>query len=411
MSHSYAICGAVLIDGNGGSPLQNSTVLVKNDRIVAVGTDLPIPEGTKVIYAAGKTLMPGLIDAHVHYCMGDYDLCIPGKPGALGLYEHHALRALKSFRYADNTLKAGFTTVRDAGDLYENTIQLKKAIDMGIVTGPRIISCNQFLGTTGGHADYFLSWVKRTDYPSNVCDGKEEVLKTVRRQIQNGADWIKFFANGGISDPHNKQEFNDEEIAIIVEEAHAKQKKVFAHCMWEQGTLAAVKGGIDSVEHGARLTEEIVDEMVKRGTWLVPTLCVLDASANLGGDYGVPEWYSKRAAWFYDSNLESLKMAREKGVKIGFGSDSGFNAQKHGMNGREFIQYAKAGFTPMETIVCATRKNAEMLGLLDELGTVETGKIADLILVNGDPLADVSIMADVDKIAMVMHNGAICKQL
>ena len=239
----------------------------------------------------------------------------------------------------------------------------------------------------------------------------DEILKTVRRHIKMGADWIKFFATGGISDPHDKQEFNDEEIAVIVNEAHAKQKKVFAHCMWEQGTLAAVKGGIDSVEHGSRLTEEIVDEMAKRGTWLVPTLCVLDASANLGAAYGVPEWYSKKAAWFYESNLEGLKLAREKGVKIAFGSDSGFNAQKHGMNAREFEQYVKAGFTPMEAIVCATRNNAEMLGLLDQIGTVEEGKEADLILVDGDPLADVRILQEVDRITLVMHSGEIYKQL
>jgi len=411
MKEFYAICGATLIDGNGGEPLLNSTVLVKDGKITAVGADLPVPDGAKVIDAKGKTLLPGFIDAHMHFFLGDYDLCIPGVPGAAGLYEHHSLRVLKSAWYAKNTLDAGFTTVRDAGDLYENTTQLKKGIDMGLVPGPRIVPSNQFLSTTGGHDDFYTSWVERTDYPNNVCDGKEEVLKAVRRQIKAGAEWVKFFATGGISDPHDKQEFNDEEIATIVNEAHAKQKKVFAHCMWEQGTLAAVKGGIDSVEHGSRLTEEIVDEMVKRGTWLVPTLCVLDASANLGAAYGVPEWYSKKAAWFYESNLAGLKLAREKGVKIAFGSDSGFNAQKHGMNAREFEQYVKAGFTPMEAIVCATRNNAEMLGLLDQIGTIEEGKEADLILVNGDPLADVTILQEVDRITLVMRSGEIYKQL
>lgn len=412
MSNVYAICGATLIDGNGGEPILNSTVVISGNKIKSVGTDIPIPAESTVIDGTGKTLMPGLIDAHTHLCMGDYDLVIPGKSGIiLGFEDALAMRTMKSFSYATRTLHAGFTTIRDAGDLYENTIQLKKAIDMGIVTGPRIVSCNQFLGATGGHADYYSYWQKRTDSVTNVCNGKEETLLAVRRQIKAGADWIKFFATGGISDPYDKQEFNDEEIATIVNEAHAKQKKVFAHCMWEKGTLAAVKGGIDSVEHGSRMTDEIFDEMAARGTWYVPTLCVLDASANLGASFGIPQWYSERAQWFYDSNLEGVKEARERGIKIAFGSDSGFNAQKHGMNSREFVQYVKAGFSPMEAIVCATHNNAEMLGLLDQIGTIEEGKLADLILVDGDPLADISILQDVDRITTVMRDGMICKQI
>ena len=411
MLKNYAICGAVLIDGNGGEPVANSTVLVRDGRIAEIGVNLPIPADMTVIDAKGKTLLPGFIDAHLHLCMGDKDLSIPGSGLPLGLADHAGLRVLKSYDYALKNLNAGFTTLRDAGDYTDNTMQVKKAIDQGIVHGPRIISSNMFLSTTGGHNDLYPWFLQRTDNPKNNCDGPVEVLKAVRYQIHRGAEWVKFFATGGIMDPHLKQEFNDEEIAIIVRETHARQKKVFAHCMWEQGTLAAVRAGIDSVEHGARLTEEIIDEMVKRGTWYVPTLCVLDASATMGRDYGLSEYYCGRAKWFYDSNLEGVKMAKERGVKIAFGSDSGFNAQKHGTNGREFIQYVKAGFTPMEAIVCATRNNAEMLDLLDEIGTVETGKLADLVLVDGDPLADISILANADNITMVMRSGVIYKQL
>ena len=411
MTHSYAICGATLIDGNGGTPLLNSTVLVEGEQIVAVGTDLPIPEDAVVIDAKGKTLMPGLIDAHVHLYMGDHDLCIPGAGLPVGLADHPAMRVLKSFEYATHTLMAGFTTIRDAGDISDTTVQLKKAINQGIVPGPRIIASNQHMSITGGHLDPYPVWLNRTDHRTNTCDGPAEVLKSVRHQIRSGADWIKFFATGGISDPHDKQEFNDEEIAVIVNEAHTKQKKVFAHCMWEQGPLAAVKGGIDSVEHGSRLTDEIIDEMLARGTWLVPTLCVLDASATLGPAYGVPDWYCKKAKWFYDSNKIWLQEAHKRGVKIAFGSDSGFNAQKHGLNAREFVEYVNAGFTPMETIVCATRNNAEMLDLLDQIGTIEAGKLADLILVDGDPLEDVSILLDVNRISLVMRSGNIHKQI
>ena len=165
MKEFYAICGATLIDGNGGEPLLNSTVLVKDGKITAVGADLPVPDGAKVIDAKGKTLLPGFIDAHTHLCMGYYDLIIPGKSGVMfGLEDAPAMRVMKSLRYAAETLEAGFTTVRDAGDLYENMVQIKKAIDLGIVTGPRIIAANQFLGATGGHADYLASWQKRTDW-------------------------------------------------------------------------------------------------------------------------------------------------------------------------------------------------------------------------------------------------------
>ena len=411
MLKNYAICGAVLIDGNGGEPVANSTVLVRDGRIAEVGVNLPVPEDMTVIDAKGKTLLPGFIDAHLHLCMGEHDLVVPGSGLPLGLADHAGLRVMKSYQYALKNLNAGFTTLRDAGDFTDNTMQVKKAIDQGLVGGPRIISCNMFLSTTGGHNDPYPSWLQRTDNPKFNCDGPIEVLKSVRYQIRMGAEWVKFFATGGIMDPHLKQEFNDEEIAIIVGEAHRRERKVFAHCMWEQGTLAAVRGGVDSVEHGARLNEEIIDEMVKRGTWYVPTLCVLNASATMGKDYGLTEYYSNRAQWFYDSNLESVKLAKARGVKIAFGSDSGFNAQKHGTNGREFIHYAKAGFTPMETIVCATRNNAEMLDMLDEIGTVEAGKQADLVLVDGDPLADISILANVDKITMVMRGGVIYKQL
>ena len=411
MDTLYAIRGATLIDGNGGIPIPNSTVIVDGGYIQAVGADLPAPKNAKIIDASGKTLLPGLIDAHVHLYMGEHDVCIPGAGLPLGLADHPCMRVLKSLEYATHTLMAGFTTVRDAGDLADNTIQLRNAINQGIVSGPRIISCNQHLSITGGHLAPYPAWLNRTDHINNACDGPEGVLKAVRHQIRMGADWIKFFATGGISDTHDTQEFNDEEIAVIVGEAHSKHKKVFAHCMYEEGTLAAVKGGIDSVEHGARLNEEIVQEMLDRGTWLVPTLCVLDASATLGPAYGIPDWYCKKAKWFYDCNKASLQLAHQAGIKIGFGSDSGFNAQKHGMNAREFVQYVNAGFTPMEAIVCATKKNAELLSLQDQIGTIEPGKCADLILVDSNPLEDISVLLDTDRISLVMRSGVIYKQL
>ena len=410
MQHSkYAILGATLIDGNDAEPVQNSLVLVEDDRIRAVGTmnTLSVPDGFSIINGEGMTLMPGLIDAHVHLYMGEHDICIPGSGMPLGLADHPCLRVLKSYEYAQHTIQAGFTTIRDAGDLADNVIQLRNAINQGIVHGPRIISSNQHLSITGGPLAPYPAWLNRTDHINNACDGKEGVLKAVRHQIRMGADWIKFFATGGISDTHDTQEFNDEEIAVIVGEAHCKHKKVFAHCMYEEGTMAAVRGGIDSVEHGARLTEEICDEMIARRTWLVPTLCVLDASATLGPAFGIPDWYCKKAGWFYDCNFKSLQLAREKGVRIAFGSDSGFDAQKHGMNGREFIQYVKVGFSPMEAIVCATKRNSELLGLADRIGTVEPGKQADLILVGGDPLSDISILKDSEHISMVMHDGKL----
>jgi len=412
MSQKYAIQGALLIDGNGNEPVSRSLVLVDGERITAVGKVdcLSVPRGYSVIDASAKCLLPGLIDAHVHLYMGDHDLCIPGSGLPLGLADHPCMRVLKSFQYATNTLNAGFTTLRDTGDLADNTIQLREAINQGIVSGPRIIACNQHLSATGGHLAPYPVWLSRSDHVSNVCDGPEGVLRATRHQIRMGADWIKFFATGGISNPHNTQEFSDEEIAVIVNEAHRKNKKVCAHCMYEEGTLAAVKGGIDSVEHGARLNEEIVDAMLERGTWLIPTLCVLDASATMGPDYGMPDWYCSRAKWFYDHNLVSLRLARERGVNIGFGSDSGFNAQKHGRNAREFNQYMHAGFTPMEAIVCATRKNAQMLGLIDQLGTVEPGKLADLILVDANPLENIALLEQTDLISLVMRSGVIYKQ-
>jgi imidazolonepropionase-like amidohydrolase len=412
MDNKYAIVGALLIDGRGGEPLKDSLVLVEDGKLRKVTTqkDGEIPAGYQIVNGKGKSLLPGFIDSHLHLIYGESDTQAPQTNLIPGLTDHPVVKILRSYTYAMRTIKMGFTTVRDAGAMNELIIQLRNAINQGIVEGPRIICCNQHLSITGGHADYYPSWITRTDEVTNVCDGAEEVLHAVRRQIKQKADWIKIFASGGISDAFNEQEFSDEEMAVIVREAHSKGKYVCAHTMHIPGTLAAVKAGIDSVEHGTRLNEEIVDIMVKKGIYLVPTLYVAWGVAAKGETFGLPKSYVDIAAKIFEFAKQSFRLAYKKGVKIALGTDCGFNMVTHGSNAKEFELMVEMGMTPMEAIQAGTSAAAEMLRMSDQIGTVEEGKLADLVLVDGNPLNKIEILQQEQSILMVMKEGKLFKE-
>jgi imidazolonepropionase-like amidohydrolase len=406
---TIALTGGTLIDGSGADPLNNTVILISGGKVKKVGRidAVKLPKGCLVVDVTGQTVMPGMMDLHVHLNMGELDVVIPSVGLHAGLADPWPLRGLKAFAYARRTLEAGFTTLRDVGDMGNVAVSVRNAIDSGIVEGPRVISCGQFLTTTGGHVDLMPLWLRRTDEVTNVADGVDGVVQAVRRQWKMKNDWVKFYATGGLMDPEDKQEFTDEEMVALVGEAHSRDMLACAHCMYAKGTLAALKAGLDSVEHGTDLTEEIVDLMVKNGTYLVPTLTAPDVIVTKGLEFGMPRWYIDRMQPHLDSQIRSFKMALQKGVKIATGTDAGFNAILHGANASELQYLVRHGMTPMQAIVAATSSSAALLRKQDELGTIEPGKLADIIVVDGDPLVDIAILQDKAKITLVMKEGSI----
>ena len=407
---TIAILGGALIDGSGTDPVNNTAILISGGKVKRVGRKdvVKLPTRCQVLDVTGQTVMPGMMDVHVHLILGEQDIAIPSVGLAFGLADPWPLRGIKALAYARRALEAGFTTLRDVGDMGHVAVSVRNAINSGIVEGPRVISSGQFLTTTGGHVDLMPLWLRRTDEVSNVADGVDGVVQAVRRQWKMKTDWVKFYATGGLMDPEDKQEFSDEEMRALVHEAHSKNMPVCAHCMYAKGTLAALRAGIDSVEHGTDLTEEIVDLMVERGTYLVPTLTAPDVIVNKGLEFGMPQWYVERMKSHLESQLRSFKLALEMGAKIAVGTDAGFNAILHGTSATELAYLVRRGMTPMEAIVAATSTSAALLGKQDYLGTIEPAKLADIVVVDGDPLSDIEILQDKSKITLVMKEGVIC---
>jgi imidazolonepropionase-like amidohydrolase len=406
---SYALVGGTLFDGTGTDSRENFVIIVTGNLIEAVGQkdQVEVPQGCEVIDVSGKTVMPGMMDLHVHLALGSTDVMVPHGSLSPLLDKPMTLIGIKGFARARRTLEMGFTTLRDAGDVGYLSVALRDAINMGMVEGPRIVASGQFLSTTSGHADFMPLWLLRTDDETNVADGIAGVLKAVRRQVKMKTDWVKFFATGGIMDPEDKQEFNDDELRVLVDTAHDKEKWVCAHCMHPQGTLAAVKAGIDTVEHGSHVTEEIVDLMLKKGTYLIPTIYAPFANVNQGEKFGLPKIYMDKCRPIVDLHIKSFQMALKAGIKIAMGTDAGYTPCPHGTNAFELELLVKYGMSPMEAIQSATKNAASALRLDDKLGTIEKGKLADIIVVEGDPLKDIGLLQKKEKIKLVMKEGTI----
>jgi imidazolonepropionase-like amidohydrolase len=404
---AIALTGGILIDGCGGEPLKDSMVFINGKTIEEIGRKDKVrpPDGYKVIDVSGKTVMPGLIDLHVHLSWGENDL-IRWPWGVIPplLDKPMTMVGIKGFARARKTLEMGFTTLRDVGDVGCLSVALRDAINTGIVEGPRILSSGQYLATTAGHGNSMPPWLTRNDVMTNVADGVEGVLKAVRQQIKMKTDWVKFCATSSFTDMD--QQFNDEEVRTLIGEAHEKGKRVAAHCVRAKGTLAAVKEGVDTVEHGSELTEEIINLMLRNGTYLVPTLSAVWSVLNRGKDFGYTESELKSIRPILEGHYKSFQMALDAGIRIGFGTDAGFTVP-HGENALEFEMMCEYGMTPMKAILTATRDAASVLRLEDRLGTLEKGKWADLIVIDGNPLENIKILQDKAKISLVMKEGFI----
>ena len=405
---TLAITGVRLIDGTGGDPIERATVIVEGERIDTVGaaSKVKIPKDAAVIDAEGMTLLPGLIDCHVHlFGQWGYDLL-------RGLMTPPSLSLLYAVPNARVTVEAGITTVRDAGGAPAG---VKMAIERGLFPGPRMLVSVSFLSQTGGHGDNVLPCCidlgdnKLPDVPSGVVDGEEAMRHKVREILRAGADWIKLCTSGGVlssADSPKHAQFTVAEIATAVYEAGAQGKRCLAHAQSTQGIKNALEAGVASIEHGIFLDDEAIDLMLKRGVYLVPTLVapqdVIDLAASRPGL--LPDYAVNKAREVMISHSESFRRAVEAGVKVAMGTDTGVGP--HGGNARELGLMVANGMTPMQAIVASTQTAAELLRLDDRLGTVAAGKLADLLLVEGNPLEEIGIVADAERIGLVLKGGA-----
>ena len=409
---AYVVHNGTLIDGNGGEPLRDAAILVEGNRIHAVGPaaslTLPDSEITR-IDAGGGYILPGFIDAHVHLMIEGFDIpAMLATPFSLNFY--------KAIDHMRRTLDAGVTTVRDAGG---TDAGVKAAVERGIVPGPRMQISIGALTITGGHGD---GWMPSGNefhlfqpYPGNPdgrCDGPEDVRKKVREMLRAGAEVIKVHATGGVLSPTDHPEFTQfspEELGIIVREAaYRRGVKVMAHAQGAEGIKNAVRAGIHSIEHGIYLDDEAIALMLERGTYLVPTLVapvgVLEGAREHGA---MPEYGIRKARESIEAHRQSITRAHEAGVKIAMGTDAA--VVPHGTNLRELGLMCEAGLTPMESIVASTRVAAACLGWADRVGTLEAGKLADIVVSRVDPLTDIHALADTSNIVVVMKDGKVVK--
>jgi imidazolonepropionase-like amidohydrolase len=402
-----AIVHARLIDGTGADPVPDSTVIIEDDRVARVGRAIEPPRDAEVIDAGGRTLMPGMIDAHVH-------LYGPTAPLQERLQNPPSLDLFITAQNARRTLDSGFTSVRDAGGA---PLGLKLAIERGLIPGPRLQISVVALSQTGGHMDHTMaSGVNVGDnaaggygpeWPHCVVDGPDEVRKAVREIIRAGADFIKLCATGGVMSPTDEPthtQFSPEEIAVMVQEAAAAGKTCMAHAHGAAGIKNAVRAGVESIEHGSYLDDEAIAEMKRRRTFLVPTLSPpvwLLRYAERSPESLLPQTVRKTKETV-EIRRHSFEEAVRAGVRIAMGTDTGIGP--HGRNAEELALMVECGMTPMQAIVAATKTAAECAHLPDA-GTVEPGKLADVLLVDGDPTDDIAVLADRSKLALIMKGG------
>ncbi|WP_158514906.1 metal-dependent hydrolase family protein [Gemmatimonas phototrophica] len=391
-----------LIDGTGGAVLSPAMVRIERERITAVGTSLPVPSGAQLIDLGNATLLPGLIDLHTHLT-GDER--VHWEDGLLKTTP--AYDALWGARNARITLLAGFTTCRDMGPTWPFVdVALRNAIDEGLVVGPRLLVAGNYVSSTGGAGDarQFSPYVE-VPMVRNLADGPDEVTKAVRTNLKQGANHIKILATGavlskGISP--GAQQYSDAEIQAAVTEARRWGRPAAAHAHGADGIKAAIRAGVRTVDHGSYLDDEAIAllKATNRATFYVPTLYT--SAAIDRPDSPVPESERVRSRQVSAIKDAGFRRALAAGIPIGFGTDA--MVIPHGQNAREFGERVRLGESPMAAIVSATALNAEILGLQDQLGTLRPGKLADLIAVPGDPLADITAL---ERVRFVMKGGVI----
>jgi len=403
-AHLVVLKAAHLFDAVSGRLTDGAMIVVSGGKIQAVGAGAAMPAGAEVIDLGDATLMPGLIDSHVHMDGEGQDNWY------LGFYQDimrfPAERALYGAKYAKDTLEAGFTTVRDLGSHDYVSLGLRNAINAGAIPGPRMLIANYAIGSTGGHAD-------QAPYPSQlippagpiqgVCNSPDECRAAVRYQMKYGADVIKFMPSGGVlslTDPVDVPELTQAEMDAIVSEAHTWHRKVAAHCHGDQAAKMAIKAGVDSIEHGTFLQDDTLQLMKEKHVYLVPTLF---AGAWVGEKADTfPPAIRAKALAASAAMQQMFQRAVRIGVPVAFGTDSA--VEPHGLDAREFALMTKNGMSPADALMAATASASRLLGIDAVTGTIEAGKDADIVALPGNPLEDIRAT---EHPRFVMKQGAV----
>jgi len=402
-----------LIDGTGAIPKANMELVIEGNRIVDVKPSNVLThevENAKVYNYPDLVAMPGIIDCHDHLAHLGLDL-------NQRMNTPPSLAVLQAGKWVTQTLMNGITSVRDAGGL---DLGVKMAVEQGIIPGPRLFISLVIISQTGGHGDLTQPCGLSEDFPTlpgvpdGIADGVEGVRRKVRDVIRWGADCIKVATTGGVGSPRGGPtigQFTLEELNAIVDEAHRAKKPVLVHAHGGEGLRMCIEAGVDSIEHGAYATDADLKLMAERGIWLVPTLSVSYRMLELmeHDPRSLPAYTSERLPAIAEARRKSFKRAVELGVPIAMGTDAG--ALGHGRNTEELVYMVKSGMTPMQAIIASTKMAARLLGMGDQLGTLEPGRLADIVLLDGDPLADISVVANPDRLAMVMKDGVTYKSL
>ncbi len=404
-----AIRAGTLIDGTGAAPIHNAVILIEGERIKAIGANLAVPPGARIIDLSSATVMPGWIDAHTHLTSPTI-----GQPGwdADEVKNTPAHIALRAAGHAREVLESGFTTVRDVGGFWRDDIALRDAINRGWVVGPRIQASGYALSISGGHCDETSGYVQGTfGHEFGVMEGMansvDQVREAVRLQVKYGSDVIKICATGGVmswADSVGNQQFTEEEMKAAVETARMLERRVAAHAHGTAGIKAAIRAGVTSIEHGSLMDDEGIALMKEHGTYFVSTIFAGDAVARMAKAGKLPPFLAAKALAVGPRIAISVGRAFKAGVKIVFGTDNIFDPFAD--DWREFQLLVGAGLTPMDAIVAATKTASECLGWEKDIGTLTPGKYADVVAVEGDPLADITRMKSV---RFVMKAGVVVK--
>ena len=400
-----AIHAGKVLDVRTGNYSADQIIWIEGDRIRAIGKPSEIssqlPPGTKTIDLSNATVLPGLIDCHTHLTMTPYD------SGPAGLHASYPRQALTGARNARVTLEAGFTTVRNLGASGYSDVALRDAIKAGDVPGPRMLVSGPPLGITGGHADQNFLAPQYHWSDDGVADGVDGVTLKVREDIKYGADVIKFMATGGVlseGDSPALAQYSPEEMKAIVDTAHGLGRKVAAHAHGAIGIKYAVLAGVDSIEHGSYINDEDIQLMKQHGTYLVPTVFLEDWLIENVKVLGLTPNMIEKAETVLPIAQQNLSHAFKSGVKVAFGTDAA--VYPHGLNAHEFGKMVSMGMTPLQSIQAATVNAADLIGWSDRVGTLEQGRFADIVAVQGDPLTDVRVL---ENVRFVMKGGEVIK--
>jgi len=395
-----AVHAGRLIDVRTGRVATNTYILIAKDRILRLSD--AAPAGLPIVDLSRYTVVPGLIDSHAHVLGNPKD-----QSSASGLRMSSAQKTLWGVHSLQIWLDHGFTALRDAGesDLGYGQLALRDSIEKGLIRGPRMVSAGNFVSVNGGHGDAdVLAPDEELPRRPNISDTVDDVSRAVRRDIKYGADWIKLMATGGVMDPisdYRVEELSEEQMAKAVEVAHRAGKKVMAHAEGAEGIKAAVRAGVDSIEHGTVMDEEGARLMEQHGTWLVPTLFCFQHDLQTGTSQGRDAVSFAKGVAIVKEQGPAFKRALAHHLKIAYGVDDDVDYVS-----KEFGALVNGGMTPIDALRAATVNGAELLGRSNEIGTLEPGKYADIVAVDGDPLADITVM---EKVVFVMKGGEVYK--